>query len=695
MTSISQENRSVVVKTVLPTNTLLFSKLAGSEKLSDLFEYRVELISEDGSIDLNSLLGTSMTIAVEMPPSDFVPVNSYRYFHGIIAQCSQISGTEGFAHYEFTLRPWLWLLTRTSDCRTFQNQTVPEIIEAVLTDGGFSDLDNRLTGTYEPWRYCVQYRETDYHFLARLMEHEGIYFYFAHENGKHKLILGEDISAHGHFPHYESVPIFPADSEQMRERDHFTLWDVERSLQPGRYASRDFNFETPDVDLLATKTMGGDHANASYEIFDYPGTYPSRTGTPTLKVGEDLVAHRIEEFAAQHEVATGEGNACGLATGHLFSLRGCEREDQNREYLITETHCRITLEGYRTEGGEEFDFSIRTTAISSKQQFRPPRVTPKPMVQGPQTAIVVGPKGEEIWTDNYGRIKVQFHWDRYGKFDENSSCWIRVSQPWAGKGWGGLSIPRIGQEVVVDFLNGDPDRPIITGRVYNKRNMPPYNLPQEAAVSGMKSATHKGTGYNEIAMNDTDKSQQMRMHAQHNMDTTVLNSQTESVGVNRTRTVGVDESVSIGNDRSKEIANNQQSSIGNNDTTQIANNKEETIGANLKTSVASNMSVDIGANKTETVSAFSAENVGAAKALSIAAGYQITVGGAINSTVAGVSSEQVGIVKRWDVGSNVIISCGASKYTMDSGGKVTIEATEFSINCSGPVKINGAVIDLN
>ena len=695
MASITQENRSVQVKTVLPANTLLFNKLSGSEMLSGLFEYRVELISEDTSIDLNTLLGTSMTIAVELPPSDFVPAETYRFFNGIIAKCAHVSGTDGFAHYEFRLRPWFWLLTRTSDCRIFQNQTVPEVIKAVLSESGLNDVDYRLTDVYEPWRYCVQYNETDYSFLARLMEHEGIYYYFTHENGKHKLVLGDNISAHGHIPHYETVPFFPAGDDQLRERDHLTLWDIERTLQPGRFATRDFNFETPDVDLLATKTLSGEHANANFEMYNYPGTYPSRTGTPTLQTGENLVSHRIEEYAAQHEVAKGEGNAGGLATGCLFTLRGCDRVDQNREYLITDTHCRITLDGYRTEGGEEFDFRIRTTAISSKQQFRPPRVTPKPMVQGPQTAIVVGPKGEEIWTDNYGRIKVQFHWDRYGEFDENSSCWIRVSQPWAGKGWGGLSIPRIGQEVVVDFINGDPDRPIVTGRVYNSRNMPPYSLPEEAAVSGMKSATHKGAGYNEIAMNDTDKSQLMRMHAQHDMDTTVLNNQSESVGVNRTRSVGVDESVSVGNDRKKDVANNESNLVGNNRQTTIATNDSLQIGANQKVDVASSSNISVGQNKIESVGILSAENIGAAKTLNVGAGYQIGVGAAMNVTVGGASMEQVGIMKHIIAGSKFVVECGAGKFEIDSGGTITITGTAFNFSSSGPVKINGSVIDLN
>jgi len=699
----TQEERAVRVVTSLGTNTLLFSSMSGSERLSTLYNYRLELISLDHQINLDDLLGTDITVELELPPSEFVPQGAYRYFNGTVADCAHIGGTDEYAHYEFSVRPWFWLLTRTSDCRIFQEMTVPDIIKQVFGDSGFPDFEDSLTGSYEPWRYCVQYRETDYNFLSRLMEQEGIYFFFRHENGKNTLVLSDGYSAHSTFTHYDSVPYFPVESGQLRERDHFQTWQLQKQLQPGKFAARDYNFETPKANMLAQRTMAGAHANANYEVYDYPGVYPGSGGVPLIGTGEVVARHRIEEIAAQHETASGGGNAHGMCAGYLFSLTGCERKDQNREYLIVESRVEFSMDSYRSGSGSTFEFHGSISAMNSQQQFRAPRVTHKPMVQGPQTAMVVGAAGEEIWTDEYGRVKLQFHWDRYGQSDENSSCWVRVSQAWAGSGWGGISIPRIGQEVIVDFINGDPDRPIITGRVYNGDNMPPYNLPAEKVVSGMKTATHKGGGYNEISMNDTDQSQLMRVHAQYDMDSTVLNDLRENVGINRTRSVGTDESISIGNNRKLDVTNDEAISVGNNrDTTvtndesaEVGNNSKLAIGNNSKVEIGNNMNLDVGATKTETVAMLSAETIGAAKTLNVGAGYQVGVGAAMNVTVGGASMEQVGLIKNVSAGKKIELSCGSASITLESAGKVTISGTSFDFTASGPVKINGLIIDLN
>lgn len=536
MAALKQDKRSVKIFSSLPENTLLFSAMSGAERLSELYDYRLELISEDHDLALDDLLGTDMTVQLELSESSAVSVGNYRYFHGFVADCAHVAGSGEYAHYEFSIKPWFWFLTRTADCRIFQEKSVPEILKEVFADSGFSDYDFKLSGKYEKWRYCVQYRESDYAFLSRLMEHEGIYYYFKHERGKHKLVLADSYSAHSKVPLYESVPFFPVGGSQLRERDHLHSWQLRKQLQSGKYAARDFNFETPKSDLLTQVTMKGNHAKADYEVFDYPGKYPAKTGVPVVDTGENTTRYRMEQLASQHEIAVGEGNAQGLAAGHLFSLDNCDREDQNREYLIVESYCKFNLDDFGSDANGEFNFATRTEAIVAKQQYRPPIVTPKPMVRGPQTAIVVGKKGEEIWTDKYGRVKLQFHWDRYGKSDENSSCWVRVSQAWAGQGWGAMHLPRIGHEVIVEFLEGDPDRPIVTGCVYNGDNGVPYDLPANQTQSGIKSrSTKKGAAanFNEIRFEDKKDEEEVYIHAEKDMNVVVENDATLKIGFDK------------------------------------------------------------------------------------------------------------------------------------------------------------------
>ena len=537
MASLRQDNRSVKLFSALPDSTLLFSAMSGTERLSTLYDYRLEVVSEDHSLALDNLLGTDITVQLELSESREIGSGVYRYFNGVVADCAHVAGSGEFAHYEFSLRPWFWLLTRNADCRIFQEMSVPEIIEEVFKNlRGFTDFDLKLTGKHEKWRYCVQYRESDFAFLSRLMEHEGIYYYFTHDDGKHTLVLADDYAAHETVPHYDEVPYFPVGGNQLRERDHLHSWRLNKKLQPGRYSASDFNFETPKAELVTKRILKGEYARSDSEVFDYPGNYPGKDGVPDSSTGEEITKYRMEGLAAKHEIAVGEGNAQGMAAGFLFTLTNCDRDDQNREYLILQSYVRFNLDDYRAGSSGEFNFACRTEAIVSKQQFRAPLLTQRPMVRGPQTAIVVGKKGEEIWTDKFGRVKLQFHWDRYGKSDENSSCWVRVSQGWAGQGWGAMHLPRIGHEVIVEFLEGNPDRPIVTGRVYNGDNGVPYDLPANQTQSGIKSRSTKGgtaKNFNEIRMEDKKEEEEVYIHAEKDLNIIVENNKTLKIGFDK------------------------------------------------------------------------------------------------------------------------------------------------------------------
>lgn len=531
----------MAVSSPLGEDVLLFQRMSGHEHLGRLFEYRLDLLSTDNDIKLDDVLGFNMTVRLEAPDRD----GDTRYFNGYVSEFRHAGTLGRYAVYKATLRPWLWFLTHNSDCRIFQNQTVPEIIKTLFGDRGFSDFQNRLSGNYRTWDYCVQYRESDFNFISRLMEQEGIYYYFKHENGRHILVLADDTGSHYSVRQYGEIPYYPPDQHNRRQRDHIFEWSVAKQVQPGAFALTDFDFQAPRKELENRSNMPGNRFEY-LEVFDYPGKFEQHPH------GEQYTRLRMEERAAQQEIVQGEGNAQGIAVGALFDLTNHPRADQNREYLVVSAHYELQANHYETtsQSGEGYHYHCGFTAIDARTAYRPPRVTPKPVVQGPQTALVVGKDGEEIWTDQYGRVKVQFHWDRYSNANETSSCWIRVSQNWAGKRWGALFLPRVGQEVIVDFLEGDPDRPIITGRVYNGGSMPPYDLPANATMSTLKSHSSKeGGGFNEIRFQDKKTEEQLFIHAQRNQDVRVKNDCFEWIGRNRHLIVKQDQFEHVENNR--------------------------------------------------------------------------------------------------------------------------------------------------
>ncbi|RLW66917.1 MAG: type VI secretion protein ImpA [gamma proteobacterium symbiont of Stewartia floridana] len=665
--AFTQSNRQLQIKTPLGPDELLILRMEAREELGRLSEFTVDLLSDNEEIAHDDLLGKQMTVQMDLVDG------GKRYFNGFVSQFTQIGHIAYFAHYRATLRPWLWFLTRTSDCRIFQNKKVPDIIKEVFQENGFSDFEDKLSGSYREWEYCVQYRETDFNFISRLMEQEGIYYYFDHVDGKHTLVMCDGYSSHSPLAAYAEIPYLPQ-SEQgsTRWKDYIHAWKFTKSVQPGSFAHTDYNFTKPKSDLFTTAPLPRSHAHAEYEIFDYPGEY-EESGD-----GDSYARQRIEEIQSGHEVLEGEAIARGAACGGLFTLTEHPRGDQNREYLITGTTCILHSDAFETvpEIAEEPIFTCEFKCSVSKETYRSIRSTPKPIVQGPQTAVVVGKAGEEIYTDEYGRVKLQFHWDRYGGSDENSSCWVRVSQVWAGKNWGAMHIPRIGQEVVVEFLEGDPDRPIVTGRVYNADQMPPYGLPANMTQSGIKSRSTKGgsgENFNEIRFEDKKGDEQVYIHAEKNQDNVVENNETTSVGVNRTETVGNDETIDIGNDRTETVGNNENITIGVNRT--------ESVGSNETVSIGTNRSVNIGSNKSETIGINKTETIGAAKALTIGAGYQVTVGAGMNETVgaskamqvASNVSEDIGGGQAVNVGKDQAVSVGKNQaVTIGEDGSITV-----------------------
>lgn len=688
---IKQDNRLLAIKTALGPDVLAVRSISLQEEVGRLFQIHAELSSDNGSIDFDRVVGHDVTIRLNVGQKE------KRYFHGIVSRLVQAANQGGYAHYQATIVPWLWFLTRTADCCIFQDMTVPDIIEDVFKHFGFSDYKLKLSASYPKWEYCVQYRETDFNFVSRLMEQEGIYYYFEHEDGKHTLVLADSISAHKPFPGYTEVAFHELE-DGAAGREVITDWTVEKAAQPVAYAVQDFDFKKPKTSLLASSNVSRKYGKAEYEIYDYPGEYLEHDE------GERLADVRLNELQSQYEVLHGEASARGLAAGHTFKLKNHPRGDQNRDYFITGVSMNVDAGEFATTGGNagagEF-FSCHFTAIDKAQQFRPARITPKPFVQGPQTAIVVGPSGEEIHTDEHARVKVHFHWDRHDQSDENSSCWIRVSQHWAGKQWGAIQIPRIGQEVIVDFLEGDPDEPIITGRVYNADQVPPYGLPANKTQSGLKSRSSKGgsgDNFNEIRFEDKKGSEQLYVHAEKNQDNIVENDETTEVGHDRTEHVGHDEKITIDNNRTEKVGVNEDISIGSNRTEKVGANETISIGSNRNETVGANEMISIAITRTRNVGVNDMINVGAAQEITVGAAQAITVGAAQAITVGADQATNVGVNQSNDVGKDRTTSIGqndsltvAKKLTIEAGEEIMIQTGKASIHMKkdGTIQITG------
>jgi len=641
--------RVMEIATPLGEDVLLFHGMHAHEEMGRLGECQLDLLSPHADIKVDDILGKNVTVKLALPD------DSSRYFNGYVTRFAQ-SGTHGRYHrYSAVVRSWLWFLTRTTDCRIFQDVAVPDIIKKVFADHSTADFKLDLTGTYRKWTYCVQYRETDFNFVTRLMEHEGIYFYTQHTDGHNTVVLTDSTSKHAAAPGYETLSFISPEEVVRPELEHVSAWDFSREIQPGVYVHDDYDLERPSVELKTRKVLSRSYSPSDYEIYDYPGHYLQKGD------GEQYAGIRIDEFGSQFETAQAVTNAKGVAVGSLFTLEDFPREDQNREYLIVAASYDLQFSDYEALPQDGVtDYRCAFVAMPSAQQFRPRRATPKPFVQGPQTAMVVGPAGDEIYTDKYGRVKVQFHWDRYGKKDQNSSCWIRVSHPWAGKGWGAVSTPRIGQEVIVDFLEGDPDQPIITGRVYNAESQPPFGFPAGAVLSGIKSNTHKGSGYNELSMDDTAGKEKITIHGQYDMNSTIEHDQTLTVHNNRTDKVDVDDSETVGNNQKCSVGVNQDISVGSNQTVKVGASRTRSVGAAETVTVVADQSVSVGSNQSVSVGGSKTETISIAKALSIGAAYQVSVGAAMNESIGAIKMEEIGGAKIVGVGAfsseNVAVS---------------------------------------
>ena len=621
MPTYLQADRPLSVNTPLGRDQLLLIGLRGQEGISSLFRYDLELLAENSvNVAFDKLLGQKVTATIKFADKEM------RHFSGFVSRVAQGSRDQTFTAYRMEVVPQFWLLTRRHQSRIFQYLTVPDILKKVLAG---LDVDYEIQGTFEQREYCVQYRETDFDFASRLMEEEGIYYFFKHSEGGHKMVLANTPQSHPDCA--PATVIYEEITGGNRPEERIFNWQKVQELRSGKTTLWDSNFELPGKHLDASKTIvdtvqAGEVAhkfkvsgNDKMEIYDYPGGYANRfdgvsrgggDNSPELqKIFTDGVRTtdiRMQQEATQGLEIQGASSCPQLTAGYRFKLD--RHFNGNGPYVLTSVDHTARLEGeYRSSRAQvTLSYENSFTCIPLALPFRPPRVTQTPRVCGAQTAVVVGPSGDEIFTDKYSRVKVQFPWDREGKNDGDSSCWMRVGTPWAGKQWGMIHIPRIGQEVVVDFLEGDPDQPIIVGSVYNAEQMPPYQLPANKTQSGVKSRSSLGgsaSNYNEIRFEDKKGSEQLLIHAEKNQDIEVENDETHWVGHDRKKTIDNDETTHVKHDRTETVDNNETITVHGSRTETVDKDESVTItqgNESLRIKMGnSDTKLDLGKSETE------------------------------------------------------------------------------------------------
>jgi type VI secretion system secreted protein VgrG len=710
------------------------------ERMSELFEISIEALCENPDIDFEAVVGQPMSFTARKGAEGL----DVRTWTGICSHIEQAAVEErGLSTYKLVLVPTLWLLTQRRNHRMFQLQSELDIARKLLGEWSIS-VEEHLSATYKKRKYRVQYGESDFTFLCRMLEDAGVSFYFTTDDGETKLALHDAPQLNAR----RAAPIAYRDNATDAHREHVTEVRIGRSIRPGKYTVRDHDYRrAPTYDLRSSAKASGGGVEEMLEQFDYaPGAflYESDGGAATPiaddrgryrtdeKEASALALRRLDAERGQARTFTFETNTLDLGPGTTVSFL-----DHPKSELAAGKALLVTGFSLRGEMNERWE--CKCEAVSAEVAYRPALVTPKPKTSGVESATVVGPAGEEIHTDEFGRVRVHFHWDRESKMNETSSCWTHASQPWGGSGFGGTNLPRIGQEVIVDFIGGDPDRPIITGRVYTNLQKTPYKLPDNKTQSGWQSRSSPGGGgdnYNEMMFEDRKGQELVRMQAEkdlnklvkhdeavkighdrekqvghddaltvgHDRTRKVVHDETVDIGNDRTRTVGHDETLSIGNDRTRMVGNNESVTIGTsrsksvgineslfvgaNQSEQIGANRSVQVGANHSETIGANMSQSVGMAKTETVALASAETVGMAKALTVGGAYAITVGGMMATNVALIQTETVGLTKDVTVGDKITFTCGSSTITMDKTGTIVVSGKDIHVEAQGTVNVN-------
>ncbi|SAK49435.1 Rhs element Vgr protein [Caballeronia pedi] len=673
--------------------------LSGTEALSSIYKYTIDCCTPLESVmpaeaaanlDLTAMIGKELTINVQLEEmGSFMPgVAGKREISGIVTAARYVGQLERQSRYQLELEPWISLADQRSDFRIFQRKTVVEIIEEVFGNYMYS-YELRLSETYPVLDYQVQYGETDFRFIQRLMAEHGIYWFFEHADGFHRMVLVDQLGAHKPVKSPAYQTLWYVQPGRRSDREHISRFDMSGMLKTGRVTTNDYDFKKPTAPLIAQNDLPRNTAHNDFERYEWPGDYTESSQ------GEQIARLRMEELRAQAERASGGGNVRDIECGTTFSLEGYPHEAANQEYLVISATFAASEAEDSTGSGKHRLYSdfIVQPATTVYRPLRSPYS--KPRTNGPQTATVTGPAGQEIWTDQYGRVKLSFRWDRSGVKDQNSSCWVRVSYPWAGGGFGGVNIPRVGTEVIVDFESGDPDRPIVVGRLYNAETMPPWDLPGNATQSGMLSRSMKGSAEtaNGLRFEDKQGAEEVWLQAQKDMNTTVKNNEAHTVNVNRiksiggtetttvagtrTETVTGDETITLNSNRKRAVTKNDTLTIGGDQDTTITGKQTHTVEKDREAKVVGNDTFTVEQTRTATVIGTEEETVHGDKTTTLLSNHTQKVTGHQYVKVDDSQAVEVVGTIRTTATDEIKLECGKSSITMKSDGTIEIKGVKI------------------
>ena len=643
------------------------AKLNGEESISGLYNFDLELLSEDSEISFDDMVGKGCVITIqsinhEESSGAFSDELIYdRFIHGIVAGFMLADEGEKFTTYHVTVVPKVWPLVHRVNSRIFQQQSVKDIITTLLKELGLEGDEYRwdCQDNYSPIEYCVQYQESEFNFISRLMEEEGIFYYFEHDDAKHVIVFQDDSSSCQEIEEEPEIS-YVADEQGLLTNQHIKKFTYQQSLTPGKVTLKDYNYQKPTLKLQSEQL---DSHNQEREIFQYPGLFEDKSR------GDKLAKTQLESLNTFREVGVGISNVNRLIPGYTFSLDDQRRGNFTGDYLVTSiTHSASQAQAYQqyaTVEGSHYNNSFKV--IPTDTPYSPLRETQRPKIYGSQTAIVCGPSGEEIYTDEHGRVKVQFHWDRYGQSNEKSSCWIRVSQLWAGQGYGGFSLPRIGQEVIVDHIDGNPDNPIITGRVHHGDNRSPYKLPAKKTISTLKTNSSKGgDGFNELRFEDEKGKEQIFVHAQRNKDTRVKLNDYEFIGNNS--------HLKVINDRFTDIDNDDHRIVKNDAMTQVEGDVHNTFDGDVNQITKGDESYTLKGDRKTKIN--SSENLKASMDIKLDAGMNYGLKAGMNTDI------KSGMTINLQAGMTINLKAGPSFISIGPAG-VQISGPTVMINSGG------------
>jgi type VI secretion system secreted protein VgrG len=677
-------------------NGAVVVSLAGREEISRPFEFRIAIDSPNEDIKASDVIGKPLAVRIQYGD------NKERFIHGYVCHLSageaeQSKDKKGIPSrvYQIVLVPWLWFLSKASRSFVYlpdkEKKTLKEVFDKVVERiksyghiecwhdaSGASGLKQRKT------EHCIQYRETDLNFLSRLLETNGVYYYFKHEKDKHTLVLSDQLS----YPNCEVAEIdYPASAAERVGKECIHDWDHSFDFVSGRWEQIDYDFTKPSSSLKVSSSKHGLVSltnNAGYEFYDYPNTYSE------IQEGRDEAKWRMEEEETRFDTVNGSSSCPAFAPGFVFKIKSHPNvpSEAKKSYLLTSVVHHAQQGGRLAGSTQQNSYNNRFVCIPKERQYRPTRLTPNPVISSIQTAVVVGPDGEEIYTDKYGRVKVQFHWDREGKRDDKTCCWVRVSQTHAGPGFGGIDIPRIGEEVIVSFVEGDPDRPVITGRLYHAENMPPFDLPQHKTRSGFRTKTYKGDGYNELIFEDKTDDECIFMHAQKDLEVRVLNDAAHRVYGNQHVAVGWEKDGKKGGDLVETVYEDRHTNIKRHQFEHVEGNMELLVGEGQADS-GGNLDIVIEKQKSETIGGESHLLIKGAHSEKVDGDFSSVIGGGHQLKVSKDIAAEAGAMGEIHLkaGMKIIIEAGMQISLVGPGGFIDIGPTG--------VTIQGILVNIN